>query len=213
MNRSVRSLFPPDTGFIHKRSSGTTGVAAEFLFDRSHQRGRFATRARYLRANGWNPFVRTAWFISAMFFEGRADDPDRQFSSRLFPGIRFVPNSTPFAEQASILARLNPTSIYIYPTDLDGLLHSLEERQQSIPALQRLFCGGEVVDDSLRERARRRLGVEIIDNYGSSEAFLAWQCPQRSYHVNAEHVIVEVVDEAWPRGHTRANGQSADHDA
>jgi len=36
----------------------------------------------------------------------------------------------------------------------------------------------------------------VADNYGSSEAFLAWQCPAGSYHVNAEHVLLEIVDEA-----------------
>jgi phenylacetate-CoA ligase len=54
----------------------------------------------------------------------------------------------------------------------------------------------ETVDDALRQRARRILGVEIADNYGTTEGFIAWQCPQGSYHINAEHVLVELVDEA-----------------
>ena len=42
----------------------------------------------------------------------------------------------------------------------------------------------------------RTFGVAVADNYGSTEAFLAWACPAGSYHINAEHVIVEVVDDA-----------------
>jgi phenylacetate-CoA ligase len=47
-------------------------------------------------------------------------------------------------------------------------------------------------------------GVEVSDNYGSTEAFLAWECPLGSYHINAEHVIVEIVDE---NGHPVAPGK------
>ena len=54
----------------------------------------------------------------------------------------------------------------------------------------------ETVDDALRQRARRTLGVEIADNYGATEGFIAWQCPQGSYHINAEHVLVELVDDS-----------------
>jgi len=52
------------------------------------------------------------------------------------------------------------------------------------------------VDDALRERTRQILGVEVADNYGTTETFIAWQCPSGSYHVNAEHVFVELVDDA-----------------
>jgi phenylacetate-CoA ligase len=44
----------------------------------------------------------------------------------------------------------------------------------------------------------------VSDNYGSTEAFMAWECPRGSYHVNAEHVIVEIVDE---NGRAVAPGQ------
>ncbi len=48
----------------------------------------------------------------------------------------------------------------------------------------------------MRDRTRHQLGVEIADNYGSTEAFIAWQCPHGSYHLNAEHVLIEIVDGA-----------------
>jgi len=39
------------------------------------------------------------------------------------------------------------------------------------------------------------MGVDISDNYGSTEAFVAWQCHVGKYHINAEHVFVEIIDE------------------
>ncbi len=198
LSRSLRSLYPVDTRYIRSRSSGTSGDAVELLFDRSHQRGRYAARIRYLRSDGWNPLARTAWFNSSRFMAGNSDSADAAFArSRLIRvGLTFISNSTPFHEQVRILAKLKPAFLYVYPNDLDGMLSALEESGQTLPSLRRIFSGGEVVTDSLRDRVRRRLGLETFDNYGSTEAFMAWQCPTGSYHINAEHVFLEVVDEA-----------------
>ena len=199
LNRSVRSLYPADTRYVHSRSSGTSGEAVEVLFDSSHQRGRNAARTRYLRAHGWTPLERTAWFGGALLVAG--SDPNymadiqlvRRFAS---VGVKFIANSTPFREQVAILTKLRPVSLYMYPSDLDGMLRALEETRQGLPSLRRVMSGGEIVEDSLRDRVRRNLGLDLFDNYGSTEAFLAWQCPKGSYHINAEHVSIEIVDEA-----------------
>ncbi len=61
LNSSVRSMYPPARHFLSGASSGSTGMPAEFLFDRHRVRGRYAARIRYLRAHGWNPFQRTVW--------------------------------------------------------------------------------------------------------------------------------------------------------
>src|ERR1700728_2460825 len=59
LNRSVRSLYTSTTRFSSDSSSGSTGRPVEFLFDSTHQAGRFAARARYLRANGWTPLKKS----------------------------------------------------------------------------------------------------------------------------------------------------------
>jgi phenylacetate-CoA ligase len=206
--QSVRSLYSPGTRFVEGRSSGTSGIAVSLLFDASHQRGRNAARARYLLTNGWNPLRRSIWFAGARLLT--APDPDHQAAEAqlikwfAFWGVRFLPVSMPFSEQAEILAKHKTVSVYGFPSGIDGILQSLEESGMRLPSLQRVLCGGEVVDDSLRERARKIFGFDLRDNYGSTEAFLAFQCPAGSYHINAEHVLIEIVDEA---GHEVAAGQ------
>ncbi len=55
--------------------------------------------------------------------------------------------------------------------------------------------------------ASARVGCSVSnvrDNYGSTETFIAFQCPSGSYHINAEHVWVEIVDDT---GNEVAPGQ------
>ena len=198
LNRSARSLYRDDARFPYARSSATSGSAVDFIFDRSHQNGRHAARARYLRAHDWSPFQRTAWLAGQVLLQGGYDrfDHDLGFISPVFLGVKFLPNWSDFREQAERFIALRPRYLYMYPSVLDGILRVFEERRQRLPSLRKVFTGAEVLEDSLRERVRRQLGVEIADNYGSTEAFIAWQCPSGSYHLNAEHVLVEVVDDA-----------------
>jgi len=197
LHDSVRAQLPADAQYARATSSGTSGPRADYLFDRSHQSSRYAARARYLLANGWNPLQRSVWLVGRGFLE--AWEPgyeDPRFVSRALPGVRFIANSNDLAALAAEVARIDPRFIYGYPSVLDGALRALTAAKLRIPSLRRLFAGAEVIEDSLRERARRDFGVEISANYGSTEAFLAWECPAGNYHQNSEHVLIELVDEA-----------------
>jgi phenylacetate-CoA ligase len=199
LNRSVRETFPPDRCRQAASSSGSTGQSVEFLFDTPHQRSRFACRLRYLRANGWHPLRRTAWIIHQV----RRDSPDhRLMRGRLHLGSSFLSVFEPTERQYQWLRRLDPHALYTYPTNLDTLL-DLMARRGPPPSLRLLLAGAEVVDDALREKARRILGLEIAANYGTTETFVAWQCPRGSYHVNTDHLLVEILDD---RGHPAPAG-------
>jgi phenylacetate-CoA ligase len=196
LNASVRSIFPPDHRFLWGASSGVTGIEAEFLFDRERVRGRYAARIRYLRAHGWNPLRRTV-------FHQVNHPPDSDWvRHRILPGFMAV--STDLARQFKRIVEIDPWYIYMFPSNLEGMLQFLEETNLKLPSLRLVFTVAETVDDRLRDRARRTLGVEIADNYGATEGFIAWQCPQGSYHINAEHVLVELVDDG---GHHVAPGE------
>jgi phenylacetate-CoA ligase len=188
LNLSVRSMYPPGSRLHWGASSGSTGMQAEFLFDRSRLRGRYAARIRYLRAHGWNPFQRTVWHQLR-----RREHCSDFVQHRILPG--FMALSADLAAQVVQLVQIDPLYLYMYPSNLDGMLRILEETNQKLRSLRLVFTVSEVVDDALRQRTKRILGVEIADNYGTTEAFIAWQCPEGSYHLNAEHVLVELVDD------------------
>ena len=192
LNSSVRSMYSAGTRLLADSSSGSTDLPVEFLFDHSHQRGRNAARARYLRANGWNPLQRTVWHYAL----NREDQPDADFvDSRFLPAVKFQHPANDLDAEIARLIELDPIYLSIYPSNLDLLLRVVEKSGQKLRSLRLIFTGSECVDDSLRERTRLLLGARLADNYGSTEAFLAWQCPLCSYHVNAEHVLIEIVDE------------------
>src|SRR5271166_5133979 len=188
---SVRAMHPEASLLASGLTSGSTGNPVSFFYDHEHQATRFAARARYLRANGWNPFQRNLWIVSTAMHT-----PDLLFTrrSRLL-GISFMSHLTDMEQLADALREIDPVFLYSYPVNLDGLARIFEARGELLPSLRRVFSGSEVLEDSQRERIRRVFGVEISANYASTEAFLAWECPMGSYHINAEHVIVEVVDD------------------
>lgn len=193
LNSSVRALYPSTKTFLRGASSGSMGMPAEFLFDRSRLRGRYAARIRYLHAHGWNPFRRTVWHQVGRDRDELSADSDF-VQHRLLPG--FMALSSDLASQVAQLVEIDPLYLYMYPSNLDGMLRVLEGRHEKLRSLRCVFTVSETVDKALRERTRQTLGVEIADNYGTTEAFIAWQCPSGSYHVNAEHVVVEIVDDA-----------------
>ena len=187
LNASVRSMYPANHRFLWGASSGSTAIEAEFLFDRSRVRGRYAARMRYLLAHGWNPLRRT-------IFHQVNHPPDSDWvRHRFLPGFMAVSND--LGAQVDKIIQFDPRYLYMFPSNLEGMLEILENTNRKLPSLRRIFTVAETVDEALRERARRTLGVEIADNYGTTEGFIAWQCPAGSYHINAEHVLVELVDE------------------
>ena len=193
LKQSVYSKYPCQSGEkMIGRSSGSTGMPVEFLFDSSHQRSRYAARARYLLQNGWNLLGRNAWITTIQ--EGSMDG--QLIRSGAVVGSHFISVFTDFHKQIEWLCRLNPHHLYTLPSNLEVLLSIFESSQIRLPALRKIFTGGEYLDEVLRKNVRRILEVDISDNYGSAEAFVAWQCPEGAYHINAEHVFVEVVDNA-----------------
>jgi phenylacetate-CoA ligase len=192
LNNSVSTLHHPSE-FTSGRSSGSSGMPAEFLFDRSHQIGRFATRARYLIENGWNPARRNVWLL---FHGPYMEQGDAALvKSRAILRTRFIHPSTDFEDLANQVCAIDPRHLYAYPEYLVEVLNVLEREGRKLPSLQKIFTGSEVLEDAVRRRVRNLLGVEIADGYGTTEGFIAWQCPAGSYHVNAEHMMVEILDD------------------
>ncbi len=138
--------------------------------------------------------MRTAWLIYAVFRSANNQD-EQLMRSRLRMSNYIVPASPGLEGNLEELCRLDPIFLYTFPSYLEILLSRITETGCRLPSLRKIFTGAEVLEDSLRQQAKAVLGVEVAENYGSTEAFLAWECPAGKHHINAEHVMLEIVDE------------------
>jgi phenylacetate-CoA ligase len=108
-----------------------------------------------------------------------------------------IPITTPLDTQVDLIRDFAPDNLLIYPSNLAGLLRAAVARGVRFDGLRHLRTIGETLSPALREQARRVCGLEIADAYSSQEiGYFALQCPgSANYHVMAEAIIVEIVDE------------------
>lgn len=98
----------------------------------------------------------------------------------------------PVEDQVAALELIRPTYLRGPPSTL----LEMADRFGSFP-VSGMETFGEVLDPLARDELRAAFGIDPLDCYGGSEAGrVSWQCPtQGSYHIDADTVLVEIVDE------------------
>lgn len=95
------------------------------------------------------------------------------------------------------LQRQQPDYLLSYPSNLAALAEESLKQNIRLPSLLEIISMGEKLTSQQRGLCREAWGVEIKDIYSAEEiGYIAHQSPiDESYMVQAEHVIVEVLDE------------------
>jgi len=108
-----------------------------------------------------------------------------------------LPVGTEVNEQMQWLQQQNPDYLLTHPSNLSALAQLSIRRDFRLPRLREARTSGEVLTPEVRELCRVAWGVPVVDMYSSNEVgYIALQCPETgSYHVMAEGVVVEVLDE------------------
>ena len=148
--------------------------------ERDVTKGLSAIRANisvYGRAASWGPPM------SLLFTTG----PSQQ-----------IPIATDVTRQASWLLDFKPDNVVIYPTSLDALAQYFQRHGMTLPGLRHIRTIGETLSPAIRALAREVFAATVEDLYSSQEVgTIAIQCPESGlYHVMAEAVLVEVLDES-----------------
>ncbi len=116
-----------------------------------------------------------------------------------FANGRSVMNSSmlPAAEQLDWLMRQNAYYLLCPPSVLRELCAESVRRGANFPRLKAVLTVGETVPPNLRGLVRSAWNLPVQDNYSAMEiGYLALQCPDGdAYHVQAETMLVEVLDE------------------
>lgn len=108
-----------------------------------------------------------------------------------------LPISTDVAAQLHWLQGINSDILLTYPANLDVLLTYLQHEGVTLERLREVRTISGAVTPALRERCQAVLGVSLTDLYSAQEVgVIALQCPDSGLlHVQAEHLLVEVLDE------------------
>lgn len=104
---------------------------------------------------------------------------------------------TDVRQQASWLAKLGPEYLLTYPSNLAALLEAVAEAGLSIAGLREIRTIGEIIPEELRRSVAEFPDVRLTDLYSSRElGVIALQCPTSGlYHIQAESLLVEVIDD------------------
>lgn len=105
---------------------------------------------------------------------------------------------TSVEEQAEWLMREEPDYLLTYPSVVTALVEYFNHLKQRLKRLREVRTYGEVLDPHVRQLVRQNWAVPITDVYSTQEVgYVAIQCPEveEHYHVQAENVFVEVLDE------------------
>ncbi|MEK6643345.1 MAG: AMP-binding protein [Planctomycetota bacterium] len=201
------------TGGLHDcTTGGSTGAPLAFKMDRSRQAADQAARARSRRWFGIELGEREAYLWGSPIEQTTGDViktvRDRLTNHRLLNAFNMTLQS--MASYLTELSRFDPVNLFGYPSSLSRLVRFGVDSGRPVrnSSLRAVFTTGELLAPPDRAILEEHLGVPVADGYGSREGgFIAHQCPQGSYHITMESVIVELVDS---EGHRVENGQSGE---
>ena len=199
---SVR--VPAQHGSVHQtQTSGSTGEPVKVC-------GTGITRYFWqlftLRERLWHKRRFSGTLAAIRFLGGKALPPhgtrsacwsqatDHVFATGPSIGMEI---GTDVSVQAEWLARNNPDYLITYPSNLLALTTYCRQHAIQLPGLKQVRTVGEIVTPSMRQACREVWNVPLVDMYTSQEfGYIALQCPeQEHYHVQAENVLVEVLDD------------------
>ena len=111
-----------------------------------------------------------------------------------------IPITTGVEQQLGWLQGFKPDNLMIYPATLEALARHCQRHHVALPGLRHIRTIGETLPPAIRALAGDVFGAKVEDVYSSQEmGVIAIECPASGlYHVMAEAVIVEVLDEAAP---------------
>jgi phenylacetate-CoA ligase len=100
-------------------------------------------------------------------------------------------------EQLTWLLREKPDFLISCPSNLQALAAHAARHGMALPRLRELRTIGETVTPEVRRQLSEAWQAKIIDCYSCEESgYIALQCPDHDhYHIQAENVYVEILDE------------------
>jgi len=190
----------PDKNFLPNLTSGSTGEKLEFFSDSTNE----IKSAITLRNNMW-----TGWGIGEKRVELWGSHYDISKTNDIFSKIKnlFINRNLVLSsynmtqenmyDYYSRINKYKPKLITGYASALYLFSRFLEEHSLDCYSPKGIISSAEVLFEHQRNSIEKAFGCKVFDRYGCREVGnIAHECEeQNGLHINAEHVIVEVVDE------------------
>jgi phenylacetate-CoA ligase len=194
--------LPPRHGKVFE--VGTTGSTGTPLRVTKTEIAQLFFLALNLRNHLWFRRDFSKKLCSIRMLRGREHQPQgdqaRGWSPAFPPGpFHALDISLSLDAQIDWLLNEAPSYLLTYPSNLDALAQRMAERGATLPSLEDVTCFGETLGHEVRERVTALIGVPVRDMYSAQEiGVIALECPDRppNYHVAAECMFVEVLDDA-----------------
>ena len=119
----------------------------------------------------------------------------RRWAPWMADAVRAFALLQPCAQLVQQLNAYRPTILATYPTAAEMLAEEQEAGRLRLRPRE-IWTGGEVLSEPSRLRIQRAFGCRVRSAYGTSEFLpIAWECPYRHLHVNADWVVLEPIDQ------------------
>jgi phenylacetate-CoA ligase len=184
-------------GLVLGKSSGSTGEPVKYYWTRDEKGLRWALIFRYRRWTGWN--LGKKWTLlhvgSNIAFPGV---PVLETIEKTISRVQVLPGKeltlSNVGDYVRKIQNFQPCMIKGFPSTFYYLAQYLDKHDMKL-GVPACVCNGETLYPQMREYIENHFGCGIHDHYGSEGVETAAQCtPNSKYHVSAETVITEVVD-------------------
>lgn len=186
-------------------TSGSTGQPLKFIRNEVTMNFWRASVLRDLLWQGQDPSENVAAIRFAPV--GAAEPPDGIVSPHwgniialLFPtgGAAMLNVACSFETQLDWLDRRAADRLISFPSNLLALAEHADRQGRKLPKVRHIRTVGEMLPAESRQRIAEAWGALVTDMYSCEETgYLALECPEHAaYHVQAESVRLEILDEA-----------------
>lgn len=185
-------------------TSGSTGKPITVFFDFSVYSEGIGASLRMYKMYGIN-WIKTRHANIGNFSPGKADSVlEKAFLSK----GRFIYSSknhillNAFEPIKKVMEKLNdfrPEAILTYPVTYQHLAYLKNKGYGENVNPKVLIVSGYYLDEYTRSYVEEAFGCKVYNGYGaaetSSEAGIAWECPQKIWHINHDYYHVEAIDD------------------
>lgn len=202
-DRILPPHYPKENTYVVS-TSGSTGKPVSIFLDFSVYGGGIGASLRSFYAYGLN-WRKTRYVNLGNFTPGKADEVVyRAFFSK----ARFVYSSNnyitlnafePIQDVMKKLDEIKPDAILSYPITYQNLAYLKNKGCGKNVNPKVLFVSGYLLDDYTRAYVEDAFRCKMYNGYGaaetSSEASVAFECPEKIWHINQDFYHVETIDE------------------